>query len=186
MFESIVLVLQKNPFFRNQENILKTFLRKQRKKEMLKWLFTLFIYIHMFIIQRQFGTENLPISMNNLSAGLKHLCFITSIFPDIGGFQIYIFCVFMKFEVLVRPWIKSLLFQDKTCPTSQYCEIGFKFPLFLWNLEHNIELQSAPRRVTTRGLGWVHVIWIGCRLWHDYPIYKSDSIVRLLGKISDC
>ncbi len=97
------------------------------------WLFTIFINIHKFIIQRQFLCLNY---FKNTLSNMIVYCTITGSLKTIDSWQIS--RGFMKFQV-------------KNTHISWFHDIGFKIPLFSWNLEHPLD-HKCPWRVVT-GIG---------------------------------
>ncbi len=108
-----------------------------------RWLFTIFINIHKFIIQRQFVCLNY--FKNTLTDFLTSLYISQSqihwkqLIPDRSQES-------SKYSVKIYHFLGFHEISGKNNPISQFCEIGFKIPLFSWNLEHTLD----PWRVATR------------------------------------
>ncbi len=92
----------------------------QKQEKMFKWYTVHLIYknsqIHntktIFLVQK-----------NHLNVQMLRFTYRNWLSWDIGGFEnIHFLCIFLKFQV-------------RNTPISWFREIGFKIPLFLWNLD---------------------------------------------------
>ncbi len=93
------------------------FLRKQENCSNDR-LFTLYINIHKFIIQRQFALCKKKTCQFQISLYHPSKCS--------EGHYIHFLFVFTKYQV-------------RNTPILWFCKIGFKIHLFLWKLEHTLE-----------------------------------------------
>ncbi len=107
------------------------------------WLFTIFINIHKFIIQRQFVFLNY---FKNILSNIIVYCTITGSLKIIDSWQIS-----RKLKIQYQNIPLFVGFHEisgKNTRISRFCEIGFKISLFSWNLEHTLDHKCLWRVAT--------------------------------------
>ncbi len=138
------LTLVKNPFFQNEEKKSEPFkrplfLRKQKKNQIIDCS-----TYHKVIIQ------------NNVSCIIKLANFKWLVSQQMLQFtQKLTELIYWEMSKYTCVFVFMTL-QVRKIPISQFHEIGFKIPLFLWNFKHTWD-PKVHQRVTT-GLIWVSII----------------------------
>ncbi len=121
-------------------NFQKTPIFKKARKTFKWWLFTIFINIHKFIIQRQFVCLNyfkntLLTSLYIAQSQVHRKELIADRSQEKSKYNVKKYTPFFK---------GFTIFQVKNTPISRFREIGFKIPLYSWNLEHTLDHKWPP------------------------------------------